>query len=53
MLDEAIPLLEQEKQTHELLFAYVVRAVAQTCLGQLRRRALWLKPDPRTRPLEP
>jgi predicted ATPase/class 3 adenylate cyclase len=34
MLDEAIPLLEQEKQTHELLFAYVVRAVAQTCLGQ-------------------
>jgi class 3 adenylate cyclase/tetratricopeptide (TPR) repeat protein len=33
MLNEAIPLLEREKNQHELLFAYVPRAVAQTCLG--------------------
>ena len=33
MLNEAIPLLEQEKNQHELLFVYVTRAVAQTCLG--------------------
>jgi class 3 adenylate cyclase/tetratricopeptide (TPR) repeat protein len=34
MLDEAIPLLERDKNQHELLFAYVHRSMAQTCLGQ-------------------
>jgi class 3 adenylate cyclase/tetratricopeptide (TPR) repeat protein len=34
MLNQAIPLLEREKNQHELLFVYVTRAVAQTCLGQ-------------------
>jgi predicted ATPase len=33
ILDEAISLLEREKNRHELLFAYVHRSMAQTCLG--------------------
>jgi predicted ATPase len=33
LLDDAIPLLEREKNQHELLFAYVHRSMAQTCLG--------------------
>jgi class 3 adenylate cyclase/tetratricopeptide (TPR) repeat protein len=32
-LNEAVALLEREKNRHELLFAYVARAIAQTCLG--------------------
>ena len=34
LLNEAIPLLEREKNLHELVFVYVSRGVAQTCLGQ-------------------
>jgi class 3 adenylate cyclase/tetratricopeptide (TPR) repeat protein len=34
ILDEAIPLLERRRSQHELLFAYVHRSMAQTCLGQ-------------------
>lgn len=33
MLDDAIPLLELEKNRHELLFAYIHRGMAQSCLG--------------------
>jgi len=33
MLNEAVPLLEREKNHHELLFVYVTRAMAQSCLG--------------------
>jgi tetratricopeptide (TPR) repeat protein len=33
MLDGAIPLLEREKNRHELLFSYVHRSMSQTCLG--------------------
>jgi class 3 adenylate cyclase/tetratricopeptide (TPR) repeat protein len=33
ILNEAIPLLERESNRHELVYAYVARAVAQTCLG--------------------
>jgi predicted ATPase/class 3 adenylate cyclase len=33
ILDEAVPLLERKRNQHELLFAYVHRSMAQTCLG--------------------
>jgi tetratricopeptide (TPR) repeat protein len=33
MLNQAIPLLEVEKSRHELLFAFMHRGLAQTCLG--------------------
>ena len=33
MLNQAIPLLEREKNQHETLFAYIHRGIAQTWLG--------------------
>ena len=34
LLDEAIPLLEAAKNRHEMLFAYIYRGGARTCLGR-------------------
>jgi len=33
LLDQAIPLLEAAKNRHEMLFAYIYRGGARTCLG--------------------